>query len=170
MVAGVQKVLCWTQPTTWCCSQAQISITVFLWKSHSKYQKEHEDKTKYKLIYSSEGWIFVMTGAGCYKLEMIWWWTAMIHLLSRDYKQRRPLALLLLLDSARINSDEHVHWHKEKKHVKRRICRTGSLPSSAEYSCQQFWVQENPTGSTSVLCHCKWWQHTRFRLGIRFRY
>lgn len=138
---------------TWCCPQAQISITAFLWESHSKYEKKHEDKTKYKLIYSTQGWIFVMTWAGCYKPEMIWWCSAMIHLFSRDYKQKRPLALLLLLASAGINWWA-CPWHKEKKHVKRRICRPGSLSSSTEYSCQQFWVQKAPTGFTSVLCCC----------------
>lgn len=84
---------------------------------------------KDKLICSAEGWIFVMKWAGCYKAEMIWWCTAMIYLLSRDYKQKRPLALLLLLASARINDDEHSHWHVEKNTcLKRRICRAGFLP------------------------------------------
>lgn len=152
MLAGVQKVLCWTQPMTWCCPQAQISIAAFLWKSHSKYQKEHEEKTKYKLTYCTQGWIFVIIRAGCYKPEMIWWCSAVTQLFSRDYKQKRPLALLLFLASARINTDEHVRWHKETKHVRSKICRTGSLPSSTECSCQQFWGQNTPLWALSLCC------------------
>lgn len=147
---------------TWFCPQAQISITAFLWKSYSKYEKKHEDKTRYKFIYSTQGWIFVMIWAGYCKPETIWWLSAMIHLLSRDYKQKRPLALLLLLASARIN------WWACPLTERKETLKEKDLQN--RLSAFPHWIflpgvlgAKIPLWAflcAVLLCHCKRWQHT----------